>query len=417
MALEAAGNGLVINMPPRMGKTEMAVILWMSYTFARNPRARFIHVSSGEDLALKNSSAVKEILQSPEFIEMFPDCVIKSDTSAKKLWETTKGGGVKAGAAGGAVTGFGAGRMGWIEGDLFDGAVIIDDPLKIRDATSEPLRTAVNANFSHTLRSRRNHPKVPVLLIMQRIHADDASEYCLSGKMAIPFEHLCLKALQDDGTALWPEKMSLEEMELMKLMDRFTFAGQFQQSPIAAGGNVIQLDWFKRYVRCPEGRVIHSWDTAYKVGDHNDPSCCMVWVVASGVYYLKDVIHGKFEYPELLRKITETADRYPPDVILIEDKASGQSLLQQFQGKLPVVAIQPVGDKETRLRSTSGAVESGMVHFPEEAHWLSETEHELTAFPNAKYKDRADAFSQFLNYIKDNGSSYADLMREMGYDV
>ena len=407
----------MINMPPRFGKTEMAVVLWMAWGFARNPRCQFIHTSSGEDLALKNSAAVKGILQHNKFKELFPDCVIKSDSSAKKLWETTKSGGLRAASSGGVVTGFGAGRMGWKEGDLFDGAIIIDDPLKPSDAKSEAIRETVNTNLTQTMRSRRNHSNVPVLIIMQRLNEDDPSQFALDGKLALDFVHLNLKARKDDGTALWPDKLGLEEMERMELVDRYTFASQYQQNPIAAGGNIVKLDWFKRYNRLPEGaRIVHSWDTAYKASQHNDPSCCTVWVLADGVYYLKEVVHGRFEYPELKRQIIALAERDKPEVVLIEDKASGQSLIQELQPRMNIVPVTPTADKLTRLISCSGAIESGKVHLPNEAHWLAEFEHELVSFPLAKHDDRVDSTSQFLNYIKDNDSNYAELMRELGYD-
>lgn len=417
MKLEETGQGLVITMPPRFGKTEMAVVLWMAWGFARNPRCQFIHTSSGEDLALRNSGAVKGIIQNDKFKELFEDCVIKADSSSKKLWETTESGGLKAASSGGVVTGFGAGRMGWKEGDMFDGAIIIDDPLKPVDARSDKTRTTVNENLSQTMRSRRNHSNVPVLIIMQRIHEDDPAQFALDGKMALDFDHLNLKARKDDGTALWAEKLSLDEMARMELSDRYTFASQYQQSPIAAGGNIIKLEWFMRYDNCPQGRIIHSWDTAYKASEHNDPSCCSVWVLANGVYYLKEVIHGKYEYPELKRKIIALHERDNPETVLIEDKASGQSLIQELRQHMNIIPIKPEADKLTRLIACSGAIESGRVHLPKEAHWLLEYEHELVSFPLAKHDDRVDSTSQFLNYVKENNTSYIDLMKELGYDV
>lgn len=415
--LERDGNGLVINMPPRFGKTEMAVVLWMAWTFARNPRAQFVHVSSGEDLALRNSGAVKELIEAPEFQAIFP-VRLKRETSAKHLWETTAGGGVKAGSAGGVVTGFGAGRMDWKEGDPFDGAVIIDDPLKPGDASSDALRQAVNDNLSQTMRSRRNHPKVPVLIIMQRLHMDDPTQYALDGKMALDFKHLCLKARQDDGTALWPEKLPLETMAIMELADRYTFASQYQQTPIALGGNVFKLEWLRRYDRLPEGRTIHSWDTAYKADQHNDPSCCTVWRIAAGNYYLAEVVHGRFEYPELKRKIIALQERDRPEAVLIEDKASGQSLVQELRQYANIIAIEPEKDKLTRAISCTGAVEAGKIHLPHQAPWLLDYEQELTAFPSAKHDDRVDSTTQFLRHMNDRQpTGYAEMMRTLGYAV
>jgi predicted phage terminase large subunit-like protein len=189
---------------------------------------------------------------------------------------------------------------------------------------------------------------------------------------------------------------------------------------IAPEGAVYNLDWFPRYAQLPAAnavkQIIHSWDTAYKAGTHNDPSCCLVFHVTDSHYFLAEVIHGKWEYPELKRRAFELAARDKPHAILIEDKASGQSLIQEFRAATtqPVIAMKPNGDKETRARVSSDAAKAGRVMLPERAPWLSTFETELMLFPSDKsyvHDDQVDAFSQFLEHMRQgNGEDFDAIM-------
>jgi predicted phage terminase large subunit-like protein len=402
-------TNLLINMPPRYGKTELAVINWMAQIIARNPKAKFIHLSYSAALALDNSSKVREIVKSPAYQAMWP-VKIKDDSDSKQTWYTQQGGGLYATMAGGAVTGFGAGVTQEDDTGLFGGAIIIDDPIKPDDANSEIERQKINTRLNETIKSRRNSRKTPIIIIMQRLHADDMSGFVLDGGMGEPFYHLNLKALRDDGTALWPMKHTVEELEAMRTHDRMTFATQYQQAPVPAEGAVYKLKWFPRYTSLPQPptrtRIIHSWDTAFKAKEHNDPSCCLEFHVTETAWYLADVIHGRWEYPELRRRFFELSASRKPDVILVEDKATGQVLIQESQraGTLPVIAIKPDNDKETRARASAGSVESGKILLPVQGPWLSDFESEVMMFPNGKHDDRVDALSQFINYMRLHGT-------------
>ena len=322
-------SNAVINIPPRFGKTELAVILWVCWTMIRNPAAKFIHTSYSVDLALKNSAQIRDILKHSA-IQRIWRIKMRDSQDSKGLWLTEQGGGLKADSSAGAITGFGAGILGWKEGEPFDGAIISDDPLKPSDALSEAYRGSVNANFSNTLHSRRNHKQVPIVIIMQRLHKDDPSGLALSGGiMGDAFHHLKLPALLPDGRALWPAKMDVDMLATMRESNYYVFQGQYQQEPYTPEGAVFNLDKFLRYENLPAKeaveRVVHSWDTAYKAGTHNDPSCCLVWHVTASHHYLAEVHHGRWEYPEIKRRMMQLAERDKPHAVLIEDKASGQS--------------------------------------------------------------------------------------------
>ncbi len=379
-------ENLVINVAPRYGKTELVVKMWMAQTFARNASAAFIHVSYSDQLALDNSSYVKEIVESAAFQRLWP-ISIKPDASAKGLWKTTDQGGVKAGSAGGPVTGFGAGSIEYQPGDVFAGAIISDDPLKPVQANSKVERDKVNWQFSNTLKSRRNGRHTPIVLVMQRLHEEDPAGYALTGKLGLKFHHLKIKTLREDGSALWPAMHSAEELNAMKEADRYTFAGQYQQEPSPEGGAIFSLAWFQRFGRHLDhyDQIVQSWDTAAKKKEHNDPSVCTTWGVMKTGYHLLDVICKRMEYPELKRTVISNALKWqgsaPALSVLIEDKSSGEALIQDLRldgSKLPIIAMMPEADKETRARSQAAQVESGLVFLPETAPWLIDYEQELT---------------------------------------
>lgn len=398
---------LLINCPPRYTKTELVVINWMAQSIARNPKAKFIHLSYSDDLALDNSAKTKEIVLSEPYQELWP-VRLKQDSKSKQKWYTEQGGGVYATAAGGAVTGFGAGATAEEDDGQFYGAIIIDDPLKPDDARSAAMRQAVNDRLNNTIKSRRNSRRTPIVIIMQRLHEDDMSGFVLAGKMGEPFHHLKLAAL-DEGRALWPLKHTVEELEAMREHDRMTFASQYQQEPVPPEGAVYKLEWFARHHNLPQPpnrtMVVHSWDTAFKKGDHNDPSVCTVWHITPTLYYLAEVHHGRWEYHEVRKRAFDLGNQQKPDAILIEDKASGQSLIQELRAgsTLPVIAIEPERDKETRAKTTAAIVEAQKVSLPITAPWLADYEAEMMNFPHGKHDDRVDSTSQFLRWMRDRG--------------
>jgi hypothetical protein len=95
---------LIINIPPRYGKTELAVKCFIAWSLARNPSSKFIHLSYSDDLALDNSSQTKEYIESDAFQRLW-EMKLKKDAQGKKKWFNEAGGGVYATASGGAITG------------------------------------------------------------------------------------------------------------------------------------------------------------------------------------------------------------------------------------------------------------------------------------------------------------------------
>jgi predicted phage terminase large subunit-like protein len=257
---------LIINAPPRYFKTEIVVKAFISNGICLNPAAKFIHLSYSDDLALDNSEHIKDTINSDAFQKLFPEIKIKIDSKAKNKWYTTKGGGLLARAAGGSVTGFGAGTVdqefklinqlqnddedlkqfiGEIDNhyqahDLeqkwaFGGAIIIDDPIKPEDADSDTVRTRVNDRFDSTIRNRTNSRKTPIIVNMQRLHPQDLSGYLMRKDEADKWEVISLPAIFFDGEgkrhALCPLRHTLEELDALKKANEIVFERQYMQNP------------------------------------------------------------------------------------------------------------------------------------------------------------------------------------------
>ncbi len=396
---------LVINIPPRYSKTELAVVNFISWSLGLFPDAEFIHASYSHRLAAGNAYKVRAMMMSAAYQAIFPGVQIKSDSKARDEFRTDQGGVVYATGAGGTITGYGAGKMR----DGFGGAIIIDDPHKAAEAKSDTMRANVIDWYQTTVESRCNSPDTPIIVIMQRLHEDDLAGWLLGGGSGDDWEHLCIPAISEDGQALWPKKHSLETLQRMQEDDPYNFAGQYMQTPTPKEGGMFQQGWLRYYQERPAAhkikRIVQSWDTAYKASQLNDPSVCTTWAETAEGFFLLDVFRGRLEYPQLRAKARLLGEAYQPDALLVEDKASGQSLIQDLRvdTSLPVIAVQPDADKETRASVITAQFEAGRVFFPHDAPWLKALLAELLVFPLGRHDDQVDSISQALRWMKERG--------------
>jgi len=274
--LTAVVNGkikrLIINIPPRYGKTELAVKCFIAWCLARNPQSKFIHLSYSDNLALDNSSQTKEYIESDAF-QCLWEMNLKKDAQSKSKWFNDDGGGVYATASGGAITGFGAGVT---DSKEFSGAIIIDDPLKPDDAFSEVKRNSVNERYNNTIRSRVNDRETPIIVIMQRLHEEDMSGFLLAGGSGEEWHHLCLPALDENNNPLWEEKHNFYELEQIRQANRYNFAGQYMQTPAPDEGGEWRKEWFDIVDKSEVPMDSLKWeliiDGAYTKDTKNDPS-------------------------------------------------------------------------------------------------------------------------------------------------
>ena len=391
-ALERVYRGeckrLIVNIPPRYSKTELA-LNWLAWTLGREPDAEFILTSYSAALASNNAALARDIVTHDEYRAIFPRVELRDDATAKHDWRTTAGGIVYAAGAGGTITGFGAGKAR----DGFGGAIIVDDPHKPDEATSRAQRRAVHDWFANTLESRKNSPETPIILIMQRLNVDDLCGWLLDGGNGEQWEHVCLPALREDGSALWPEKHTPDDLKRLEKANRAVFAGQYQQRPFAEGGNIIKGEWVRGYDIAPriKWRAVYA-DTAQKTGERNDFTVLQEWGLGEdGKLYLLDQLRGRFEVPDLERRVpafwAKCAAREQSQwgalrALKIEDAASGTGLIQRLmrEHRLPVQGITRTKDKYTRVLDVLGYIEAGYVCIPRVASFTSDFLAECEAF-------------------------------------
>lgn len=410
---------LIINIPPRYSKTEL-VLNWIAWCLGRVPDSEFILTSYSGGLATNNAWVARELIQHEAYREIFPGTSLRNDSTAKGEWRTTENGIVYASGAGGTITGYGAGK----HRPGFGGAIIIDDPHKPDEATSDVMRKNVIDWFQNTLESRKNDPSnTPIILIMQRVHEKDLAGWLLAGCNGEEWERISLDAIcetADDplgreiGAPLWPEKHTTEMLEQMRGANSYVFSAQYQQRPSPLGGGIIRGEWFKRYRILPHlvYRKIFA-DTAQKTKEHNDYSVFQCWGKgADGYAYLIDQIRGKWEAPELKRRAVDFWAKHqafdPVEygglrAMGVEDKSSGTGLIQDLSmsSSIPVHAIQREKDKLTRVMDVTGYIESGRVFIPEEAPFSSELVAECEAFTPNDTHEHDDQIDPMVDAIND----------------
>jgi predicted phage terminase large subunit-like protein len=308
--------------------------------------------------------------------------------------------------------------------------VVIDDPLKAGEALSDAQRKSVNEWYDTTLQSRLNKQEEgAIIIIMQRLHVDDLvahvqkqknenwtmlsfsaiAEEDKSYKIRNPYQTYWFH--RKEGDILQPSRTSRHVLQsLRESMTEYNFAAQFQQNPQPPGGNIVKRQWLQFYT--PEekptsfGTILQSWDTAVKDSDLASFSVCTTWGIKDRKAYLLHVFRKKLEFPDLKKAVLTLANVHNATVVLVEDKASGSSLIQQLRadGFSRVHAAPALeGDKQTRLRAQTAKIENGSVLFPTiNADWLQIYLSELLSFPSTYYDDQVDSTVYALAWIDEN---------------
>ena len=397
---------LIINVPPRSGKTELAVINFMAWCMGNWPDCEFIHASYSKRLATTNTWNARAIVEHEQFAKIFGAPKLRHDSNAKDEWRTSQGGIVYATGADGTITGYGAGKMR----ATFGGAIIIDDPHKAGEGNSDTMRQNVLDWFGTTMESRKNTPDTPIIVIMQRLHENDLSGWLLAGGNGERWDHLCIPSETSDGGSFWPEQFPIADLKRRESANPYVYAGQYMQRPAPIGGGLFKDDWWKFYTAMPpiKWRAIYA-DTAQKTKDHNDYSVFQLWGESqSGQAVLIDQIRGKWEAPELLTQARAFWNKHRSAGVRsfnIEDKVSGTTLIQTLAREgVPVVPIQRNTDKITRAMDAAPLVQSGNVLLPEDAPWLSDYLAEFSQFPNGSNDDQVDPTMDAVKSILHGGS-------------
>ena len=408
---------LIFCLPPRSLKSLSVSVASVAWILGRDPSKRIICASYGQDLAEKHARDTRTILTSPFYQQLFPNSRLTKNSVSD--FQTTRHGYRMATSVGGVLTGR--------EGDI----LILDDPQKPSEALSQTSRDAVNDWFDNTLLSRLDNKETGVIIIvMQRLHQDDLVGHLLGRGddwTVLSFPAIAEKDeeysidtvcgpdryVRRAGEVLDPQRESLYTLlDLKNQIGSYNFASQYQQDPTPGAGNMVLNEWIQYYDPAsslpPFSLTLHSWDTANKSGELNDYSVCTSWGVHNGRYFLLDVFRQKLDYPTLKRTVVDRFEKSRPNVVLIEDRASGTQLIQdlrpQLGYRLKPYAPLPQMDKTTRLHAQTALFEGGKVLLPRVAPWLTEYLRELTSFPGTKYDDQVDSTTQALDHMNSKKS-------------
>lgn len=296
---------------------------------------------------------------------------------------------------------------------------IIDDPLKGRkEAESEVQRQGLKDWYTSVAYTRLM-PGGAIVIIQTRWHEDDLIGWCEREHSHEGWEVLNLPAIDEHNQPLWPEQYSLDTLlNIKRTIGSRDWEALYQQRPAASEGEIFKREWWKSYTQAPKLKwIMQSWDTAFKKGAENDYSVCTTWGVCDTGYYLLDSWKGKVEFPELKRTAKNLAAKWNPRAILIEDKASGQSLIQELRTntKLNIISVPVDSDKQTRAYAVTPFIEAGNVYLPDGTEWVQDFIDECAVFPNGVHDDAVDSMTMFLNYIRRRGeaafSDYAEVAK------
>lgn len=421
--LEAVERGdirrLMVFMPPGSAKSTYASVLFPTWFMGRDKGRNVILGTYASDLARKIGRRARSIIKQPAYREIFGTS-LSSDSSAADEWALDNGNEF-----------MGGGILSGITGNRAD-LLLVDDPIKGRqDADSDTIRARTKGEFEDSLKTRLK-PGGRIVLIQTRWHGDDlagsilpenyAGEsgaiLCRDGEI---WEVLCIPAeanRADDplgrkiGEMLWPEWFDESHWRQYRANAR-TWSALYQQQPSAAEGVILKrANWqyFKPTEVVPGAlieslgitRIVQGWDTAFKKGTTNDYSVGVTLGIAKTRYYLLEVWRDRAEFPDLKAAVVAQASKWGSHAVVIEDKASGQSLIQELRRntRIPLIPVQADNDKVTRTTAVSPIQASGLVFMPEGEGWISDFVGECAAFPNAAHDDQVDAFVHALTYAR-----------------
>ena len=402
---------LIINMPPRHTKSEFASYLLPAWFLGQYPDKKIIQTAHTAELSVGFGRKVRNLVDSDDYKEIFPELGLRADSKAAGRWSTSKGGEYFAIGVGGAVTGKGA--------DL----LIIDDPHSEQEGQSADPAVFDKVYDWYTSGPRqRLQPGGAIIIVMTRWHKRD-----LTGKIVKTsvqregmdeWEVIEFPAIMPSGNALWPEFWSLTELEALRSeLPAPKWQAQYQQDPSSEESALVKREWWKKW---EDGRpppcefIIQSWDTAFLKSQRADYSACTTW----GVFYhpdesgvtqpniiLLDAYKERLEFPELKKCAFEFYNEFEPDACIVEAKAAGTPLIFELRAMgIPVSEYTPSrgNDKISRVNAVSDLFASGIVWCPE-TRFAEEVIEEFASFPAGEHDDLVDSSTQALLRFRQGG--------------
>ena len=397
---------LIVNMPPRHTKSEFASYLFPAWVMGQQPETKIIQATHTAELAVGFGRKVKNLLDSEIYRDVFPDMELARDAKASGRWSTNEGGEFYAVGVGGALAGRG------------DNLCIIDDPVSEQDALSPTALDNIYEWYTSGPRQRLQ-PGGSIIIVMTRWSIRDLTAKVLQKQAeggADQWEVVEFPAIfPDTDNVLWPEFWSRDELDGVKAsIPVAKWNAQYLQNPTAEEGAIIKREWWNVWDHDDPpvvDYVIQSYDTAFTKSERADYSAITTW----GVFYpdegdeaaiiLLDAEKGRWEFPELKDAAMRLYEEFDPDMVLIEQKASGTPLTQDLRKMgIPVSGFTPGrgADKFSRMNACSPVFESGMVWCPE-TRWAEEVVEECASFPNGEHDDLADSMTQAILRFRQGG--------------
>jgi predicted phage terminase large subunit-like protein len=389
---------LIVNMPPRHTKSEFASVFFPAWIMGLKPDAKIMQVSHNAELSQRFGRKVRNLVSSEDYSKVFKNVSLAQDSKASGRWETNHGGEYFAAGVGGAITGRGA--------DI----LIIDDPHTEQNVMSG---TAMEKTYDWYVSGPRQRlqPGGAIVVVMTRWATND-----LTGKLidhqkndnADQWEVIHFPALMPSGEPVWPEYWKKSELEAVKAsLPPQRWNAQYMQNPTSEEGALVKREWWRPWRGdIPNlSFVIQSYDTAYSKKETADYSAITTWGVfcpeegGDPAIILVDAMRGRYDFPDLKNVALEQYKYWQPEAVVIEAKATGQPLLQEFRRMgIPVMDFTPTRgkDKFTRLNSVAPLFASGMVYYPEGEQFALDVIEEVAAFPNGEHDDYVDSMTQAM---------------------
>ena len=428
-AFERVASGdlkrLMINMPPRMGKSQLTSWLLPAWIMGKYPDKKIIMASHTAELAVRFGRMVRNLINSDEYKELFPGVLLTADSKAAGRFDVSGGGEYFSVGVGGAVTGRGA--------DL----LVIDDPHSEQQGQQADPKVFDNTYEWFTSGPRqRLQPGGAIIIVMTRWSMKDLCGHVIRDSImregSDEWEVIELPAILPSGNSLWEEFWPVEELEKIRAtLPVAKWEAQYQQQPTSEESAIIKRDWWKKweYREPPEvSFIIQSWDTAFLKHERADFSACTTW----GVFYtenddglkapniiLLDALQERLEFPELKVRAHEMYKMWKPDAFIVEAKAAGSPLIFELRrAGIPVTEYTPSrgNDKISRVNAIADFFASGVVWSPK-TRWAEEVIEQFAAFPVGDHDDLVDSSTQALLRFRQGGFIALEGDEDIGTEI
>jgi predicted phage terminase large subunit-like protein len=431
---------LVINIPPREGKSLAATVLFPTWCWQRDKAtSKWLFFSYSIKLSIRDSINRRQVFQSPWYKSRFGSKVVLSpDSQRQDSFSSTQKGHMM-------ITSL---ESGTGHGSDY---ILIDDPLSAAQGMSEADRERAIRFVRQTLFSRFNDKqKGKMVVIMQRLHEADVTGDLLKdggwthlklpaiseGRQKVYFPLSGKEFTREDGDLLDPVRLSKPVLDRLKIeQGPYAFAGQFQQSPSPPEGGILKRQWWRFYVKpedlgksdvavklednvmvLPEGwnalgskyfdMVAQSWDFTFKDKKDSDFVCGGVIGKKGAQKFLLDVSWDRMDFVATKKAVKALREKWPQShSIWYEDKANGPAIKSDLDVEISgLIPVEPQGSKEARYYAASPDIAAGNVFLPHPSTcpWVMRFIDECAgAGVGGAHDDAADMIAQAINKMRD----------------